>query len=118
MLFYHQLQQERRSQEARRNGEEQVLAQASPLCPEQHALPRLRVEPAQFGQQSGPQIADPPIEAALQTVATFRDEFPVQPSPLQNLDALRKRAYLARFCVNLEVPEEFLRDEQVSTDPS
>jgi len=32
---------------------------------------------------------------------------------LQNMDALRKRAYLARFCVNLEVPEEFLRDEQV-----
>jgi len=32
---------------------------------------------------------------------------------LSNLDALRKRAYLAKFCVNLEVPEEFLRDEQV-----
>lgn len=32
---------------------------------------------------------------------------------LTNLDALKKRAYLANFCVNLEVPEEFLRDEQV-----
>jgi len=32
---------------------------------------------------------------------------------LQNVEALRKRAYLANFCVNLEVPEEFLRDEQV-----
>lgn len=32
---------------------------------------------------------------------------------LQNMEALRKRAYLAQFCVNLEVPEEFLRDEQV-----
>lgn len=32
---------------------------------------------------------------------------------LQNIEALRKRAYLANFCVNLEVPEEFLRDEQV-----
>merc|ERR1719353_1145026 len=32
---------------------------------------------------------------------------------LQNLGQLRKRAYLANFCVNLEVPEEFLRDEQV-----
>merc|ERR1740115_573992 len=32
---------------------------------------------------------------------------------LQNLEALRKRAYLSKFCVNLEVPEEFLRDEQV-----
>mmetsp|Transcript_28714 Transcript_28714/g.66573 ORF Transcript_28714/g.66573 Transcript_28714/m.66573 type:complete len:675 (-) Transcript_28714:86-2110(-) len=32
---------------------------------------------------------------------------------LNNLDALRKRAYLAKFCMNLEVPEEFLREEQV-----
>merc|ERR1719265_233963 len=32
---------------------------------------------------------------------------------LQNLTSLQKRAYLAHFCVNLEVPEEFLRDEQV-----
>merc|ERR1740115_619488 len=32
---------------------------------------------------------------------------------LSNLEALKKRAYLAKFCVNLEVPEEFLRDEQV-----
>merc|ERR1719421_306061 len=32
---------------------------------------------------------------------------------LQNLTQLQKRAYLANFCVNLEVPEEFLRDEQV-----
>merc|ERR1719442_44227 len=32
---------------------------------------------------------------------------------LSNLEALRKRSYLARFCVNLEVPEEFLREEQV-----
>eukprot|EP00746_Dinoflagellata_sp_MGD_P085005 gnl/MRDRNA2_/MRDRNA2_33687_c0_seq1.p1 gnl/MRDRNA2_/MRDRNA2_33687_c0~~gnl/MRDRNA2_/MRDRNA2_33687_c0_seq1.p1 ORF type:complete len:677 (+),score=212.71 gnl/MRDRNA2_/MRDRNA2_33687_c0_seq1:106-2136(+) len=32
---------------------------------------------------------------------------------LQNLQQLKKRAYLANFCVNLEVPEEFLRDEQV-----
>jgi intraflagellar transport protein 81 len=32
---------------------------------------------------------------------------------LQNLEQLKSRAYLAKFCVNLEVPEEFLRDEQV-----
>merc|ERR1719326_1109810 len=32
---------------------------------------------------------------------------------LSNLEQLKKRAYLANFCVNLEVPEEFLRDEQV-----
>jgi len=32
---------------------------------------------------------------------------------LSNLEQLRKRAYLAKFCVNLEVPEEFLRDESV-----
>jgi intraflagellar transport protein 81 len=32
---------------------------------------------------------------------------------LINLEALKKRSYLARFCVNLEVPEEFLREEQV-----
>jgi len=32
---------------------------------------------------------------------------------LNNLDPLRKRAYLAKFCVNLEVPEEFLREEKV-----
>jgi len=32
---------------------------------------------------------------------------------LQNLTQLQKRAYLANFCVNVEVPEEFLRDEQV-----
>lgn len=32
---------------------------------------------------------------------------------LNNLDALKKRAYLAKFCMNLEVPEEFLREEQV-----
>merc|ERR1719421_2302581 len=32
---------------------------------------------------------------------------------LQHLDQLKKRAYLAKFCVNFEVPEEFLRDEQV-----
>jgi intraflagellar transport protein 81 len=32
---------------------------------------------------------------------------------LSNLEQLRKRAYLAKFCVNLEVPEEFLREEQV-----
>merc|ERR1719235_1441038 len=32
---------------------------------------------------------------------------------LMNLEQLKKRAYLAHFCVNLEVPEEFLRDEQV-----
>ncbi|CAK9003894.1 unnamed protein product [Durusdinium trenchii] len=33
---------------------------------------------------------------------------------LNNLEALRKRAYLAKFCMNLEVPEEFLREEQVA----
>eukprot|EP00929_Paragymnodinium_shiwhaense_P106287 TRINITY_DN7154_c0_g3_i1.p1 TRINITY_DN7154_c0_g3~~TRINITY_DN7154_c0_g3_i1.p1 ORF type:complete len:673 (-),score=310.08 TRINITY_DN7154_c0_g3_i1:131-2149(-) len=32
---------------------------------------------------------------------------------LSNLEALRKRSYLAKFCVNLEVPEEFLREEKV-----
>jgi len=32
---------------------------------------------------------------------------------LINLEALRKRAYLAKFCMNLDVPEEFLRDEKV-----
>mmetsp|Transcript_45883 Transcript_45883/g.82594 ORF Transcript_45883/g.82594 Transcript_45883/m.82594 type:complete len:673 (+) Transcript_45883:68-2086(+) len=32
---------------------------------------------------------------------------------LNNLEALRMRAYLAKFCMNLEVPEEFLREEQV-----
>uniref|UniRef100_A0A7S3SKN9 IFT81 calponin homology domain-containing protein n=1 Tax=Strombidinopsis acuminata TaxID=141414 RepID=A0A7S3SKN9_9SPIT len=32
---------------------------------------------------------------------------------LNNLEQLRKRAYLAKFCMNLEVPEEFLRDEKV-----
>merc|ERR1719215_1614034 len=32
---------------------------------------------------------------------------------LNNLDALRKRAYLSKFCMNLEVPEEFLREEKV-----
>eukprot|EP00931_Biecheleriopsis_adriatica_P033597 TRINITY_DN1949_c0_g1_i2.p1 TRINITY_DN1949_c0_g1~~TRINITY_DN1949_c0_g1_i2.p1 ORF type:complete len:675 (-),score=255.12 TRINITY_DN1949_c0_g1_i2:56-2080(-) len=32
---------------------------------------------------------------------------------LSNLDPLKKRAYLAKFCMNLEVPEEFLREEQV-----
>mmetsp|Transcript_24187 Transcript_24187/g.43271 ORF Transcript_24187/g.43271 Transcript_24187/m.43271 type:complete len:673 (-) Transcript_24187:108-2126(-) len=32
---------------------------------------------------------------------------------LSNLEALKKRAYLAKFCMHLEVPEEFLREEQV-----
>mmetsp|Transcript_77555 Transcript_77555/g.251072 ORF Transcript_77555/g.251072 Transcript_77555/m.251072 type:complete len:668 (-) Transcript_77555:59-2062(-) len=32
---------------------------------------------------------------------------------LGNLDALRKRSYLAKFCMNLDVPEEFLREEKV-----
>merc|ERR1719215_1199782 len=32
---------------------------------------------------------------------------------LNNLDPLRKRAYLSKFCMNLEVPEEFLREEKV-----
>lgn len=32
---------------------------------------------------------------------------------LSNLEQLKKRAYLANYCVNLEVPEEFLRDESV-----
>merc|ERR1719428_566111 len=32
---------------------------------------------------------------------------------LSNLEQLKKRAYLAKFCVNLDVPEEFLREEQV-----
>jgi intraflagellar transport protein 81 len=32
---------------------------------------------------------------------------------LSNLEPLRKRAYLAKFCMNLEVPEEFLREEKV-----
>mmetsp|Transcript_34459 Transcript_34459/g.93387 ORF Transcript_34459/g.93387 Transcript_34459/m.93387 type:complete len:673 (-) Transcript_34459:76-2094(-) len=32
---------------------------------------------------------------------------------LCNLDQLKKRAYLAKFCMNLDVPEEFLREEQV-----
>jgi len=32
---------------------------------------------------------------------------------LSNLEQLRKRAYLAKYCVSLEVPEEFLREETV-----
>lgn len=32
---------------------------------------------------------------------------------LNNLEPLKKRAYLAKFCMNLDVPEEFLREEQV-----
>mmetsp|Transcript_54315 Transcript_54315/g.118835 ORF Transcript_54315/g.118835 Transcript_54315/m.118835 type:complete len:669 (+) Transcript_54315:121-2127(+) len=32
---------------------------------------------------------------------------------LNNLEQLKKRSYLAKFCVNLEVPEEFLREEKV-----
>lgn len=32
---------------------------------------------------------------------------------LSNLEPLRKRSYLAKFCMNLEVPEEFLREEKV-----
>lgn len=32
---------------------------------------------------------------------------------LTNLESLRKRSFLAHFCVNLEVPEEILRDESV-----
>lgn len=32
---------------------------------------------------------------------------------LNNLEQLRKRSYLAKFCVNLEVPEEFQREEKV-----
>lgn len=32
---------------------------------------------------------------------------------LNNLEPLRKRSYLAKFCMNLEVPEEFLREEKV-----
>lgn len=32
---------------------------------------------------------------------------------LSNLEQLRKRAYLAKYCVSLEVPEEFLREEAV-----
>eukprot|EP00397_Hematodinium_sp_SG-2012_P019843 GEMP01020413.1.p1 GENE.GEMP01020413.1~~GEMP01020413.1.p1 ORF type:complete len:672 (+),score=176.12 GEMP01020413.1:115-2130(+) len=32
---------------------------------------------------------------------------------LPNLEQYKKRAYLANFCVNLDVPEEFIRDEQV-----
>jgi len=32
---------------------------------------------------------------------------------LSNLEPLKKRAYLAQYCVTLEVPEEILQDEQV-----
>eukprot|EP00928_Gymnodinium_smaydae_P054047 TRINITY_DN37890_c0_g1_i1.p1 TRINITY_DN37890_c0_g1~~TRINITY_DN37890_c0_g1_i1.p1 ORF type:complete len:707 (-),score=254.58 TRINITY_DN37890_c0_g1_i1:314-2152(-) len=32
---------------------------------------------------------------------------------LNNLEPLKKRSYLAKFCMNLEVPEEFLREEKV-----
>lgn len=32
---------------------------------------------------------------------------------LVNLESLRNRSYLAKFCMNLEVPEEFLREEKV-----
>lgn len=32
---------------------------------------------------------------------------------LTNLETLKKRSFLAQFCVNLDVPEDFLRDEQV-----
>jgi len=31
---------------------------------------------------------------------------------LNNLEPLKKRSYLAKFCMNLEVPEEFLRDKK------
>mmetsp|Transcript_8283 Transcript_8283/g.23772 ORF Transcript_8283/g.23772 Transcript_8283/m.23772 type:complete len:678 (-) Transcript_8283:30-2063(-) len=32
---------------------------------------------------------------------------------LNNLEPLKRRSYLAKFCMNLEVPEEFLREEKV-----
>jgi len=32
---------------------------------------------------------------------------------LRNLEALSRRSYLAKFCMNFEVPEEFLREEKV-----
>jgi len=32
---------------------------------------------------------------------------------LTNLEPLRRRSYLAKFCMNMEVPEEFLREERV-----
>merc|ERR1719188_2402621 len=32
---------------------------------------------------------------------------------LSDLEALKKKSFLAHFCVNLEVPEEFLREDAV-----
>lgn len=39
--------------------------------------------------------------------------YPILSWLLPNLEQFKKRAYLANFCVNLDVPEEFIRDEQV-----
>jgi len=39
--------------------------------------------------------------------------YPILSWLLPNLEQYKKRAYLAHFCVNLDVPEEFIRDEQV-----
>jgi len=39
--------------------------------------------------------------------------YPIVSWLVQNLDALKKRAYLANYCVTLDVPEEILQDEQV-----
>uniref|UniRef100_A0A7S4GQ01 IFT81 calponin homology domain-containing protein n=1 Tax=Oxyrrhis marina TaxID=2969 RepID=A0A7S4GQ01_OXYMA len=33
---------------------------------------------------------------------------------LQNLQQLKKRAYLAKYCVTFEVPEEFLKDDEMA----
>merc|ERR1719247_1672576 len=54
------------------------------------------------------------IEAQQGLLAGDRDiVHPILYWLLQNLEALQKRAYLAKFLVPLDVPEEFLRDEQV-----
>lgn len=42
-----------------------------------------------------------------------RTVYPILHWILPNLEQYKKRAYLANFCVNLDVPEEFIRDEQV-----
>mmetsp|Transcript_152159 Transcript_152159/g.269888 ORF Transcript_152159/g.269888 Transcript_152159/m.269888 type:complete len:676 (+) Transcript_152159:71-2098(+) len=57
-----------------------------------------------------------PFDMEAQQGLLAGDKYTVHPILhwlLQNFEALKKRAYLAKYCVNLEVPEEFLRDEQV-----
>lgn len=57
-----------------------------------------------------------PFDTEFQQGLTAGEKSTIHPIlywALSNLAALKKRAYLAKFCMNLEVPEEFLRDEKV-----